>query len=234
MLVPSPRVLRALERLNAAYPWDHNAHYHPWILSRLPGTFATALDIGSGTGDLARLLAERATSRVDGIDSDPAIVARAQSLTPPGSPLTRTAADASAPPPVVTFTTADALTGIPDDRRYDVITCVATIHHLPFAEALRVFREHLAPGGTLVVLGLSRPTTREDFRCDLASAALNPIMGMLKNRGRRADRPASMTARTRHAEMSYPGIARETAAILPGAELRRCLFWRYSLVWHMP
>ena len=216
MLVPSPRVLRALERLNGAYPWDHNAHYHQWILQQLPPRCDSALDVGAGTGDLARLLAERAT-KVEGIDPDPEIVTRAQSLTPSGAP--------------VTFAVADALTGIPAERRYDVITCVAVIHHLPFAEALHTFRQHLAPGGTLVVLGLSRPTTREDFRVDLTSVFLNPIMGVLKNKGRRAPRPASMSARTRQAEMAFPDIVSEAQAILPGAELRRRLFWRYSLVW---
>lgn len=215
MLVPSPRVLRALERLNAAYPWDHNAHYHRWILRQLPQRFDSALDVGAGTGDLARRLAERAI-RVDAIDADPDIVARARDLTPSPAP--------------IRYTTADALTGIPSGQ-YDVITCVATIHHLPFTEALHVFRRHLAPGGTLVVLGLSRPTTREEFRTDLTSALLNPIMGFARNKGRRAPRPASMTARTRQAEMTYPDIVSEAKAVLPGAELRRRLFWRYSLVW---
>lgn len=40
-----------------------------------------------------------------------------------------------------------------------------------------------------------------------------------------------MTARTRPAEMGFPGIVREARAVLPGARLRRRLFWRYTLVW---
>ena len=215
MPVLSRRVVQTLDQFNAAYPWDHNGHYHAWILRRLPRNFARALDVGSGSGDLARRLAERAET-VDGIDSDADIVVRAQALTPPTAP--------------VTFAVADALTGIPGGP-YDVITCVATIHHLPFTEALRVFRRHLAPGGTLVVLGLSRSTTRHDFALDLTSVPLNAAMGWLKNRGRRAPRPVSMTAVTRQAEMSFSDIAREARAVLPSARLRRRLFWRYSLVW---
>lgn len=210
------RVLQALERFNAAHPWDHNAHYHPWILRQLPKRCDRALDVGSGSGDLARLLATRA-KEVHGIDSDPAIVARAQELTAPAVP--------------VTFSVADALTGVPAGS-YDVITCVAVVHHLPFTEALTVFRRHLAPGGTLVVVGLAREEGPGDHLLSAASIPLNAAMGWFKNKGRTAPRPASMTARTRPADMSFSDIVREARQILPGARVRRRLFWRYTLVWH--
>ena len=216
MTALSHRILRALDQFNAAHPWDHNAHYHPWILRQLPRRFGSALDVGTGSGDLARLLARRADT-VHGIDSDPEIIAQAQELTPPATP--------------VTFSTADALTGIPADS-YDVITRVAAIHHLPFTDALSVFRRHLAPGGTLVVLGLSRPTTPGDYLLGVVAGPLNAATGWLKNKGRTAPRPVSMTALTRSADMSFPGIVREARAVLPGARLRRRLFWRYTLVWH--
>ncbi|MER5180154.1 class I SAM-dependent methyltransferase [Streptomyces sp. NPDC002896] len=212
----SPRVLQTLHRFNAAHPWDHNAHYHRWILRQLPKRFDRALDVGSGSGDLARLLAIRA-KEVQGIDSDPAIVARARELTPPAAP--------------VTFSVADVLTGVPAGS-YDVITCVAVIHHLPFTEALTLLRRHLAPGGTLVVVGLARAETRGDHLLGAIAIPLNLAMGWFKNKGRKAPRPVSMTAHTRPADMSFPDIVREARQVLPGARLRRRLFWRYTLVWH--
>lgn len=216
-MTPLPhRVLRALDRFNAAHPWDHNAHYHRWILRQLPERFDSALDIGAGSGDLARLLATRA-NQVKGIDSDPVIISRAQRLTSPATS--------------ATFTVADALTGIPAGP-YDVITCVATIHHLPFTEALTVFRRCLAPGGTLVIVGLSRAQTAGDYVLGTLASPLNAATGWLKNKGRRAPRPVSMTALTRPAEMSFSDIVREAHDALPGARLRRRLFWRYTLVWH--
>ncbi|MFD7663642.1 class I SAM-dependent methyltransferase [Streptomyces sp. NPDC059788] len=213
------RVIRALDRFNAAHPWDHNAHYHRWLLRQLPRRFGLALDVGAGSGDLARLLAARA-DQVYGIDSDPAIIARARELTSPQAP--------------VTFTVADAPTGIPGASAgsYDVITCVATLHHLPLSDTLTAFRRLLAPGGTLVVVGLSRPQTLADHVLGTVAAPLNAATGWLKNRGRTSPRPVSMTARTRPAETGFPDIVRTARGILPGARLRRRLFWRYTLVWH--
>ncbi|WP_229899238.1 methyltransferase domain-containing protein, partial [Streptomyces capoamus] len=112
MKMVSLRVLRALERFNAAHPWDHNAHYHRWILRQLPRRFDRALDVGSGSGDLARLLAGRAAA-VEAVDADPVITAQARELTPAALP--------------VTFTVADAMAEFPAGC-YDVITCVATLH----------------------------------------------------------------------------------------------------------
>lgn len=211
----SHRVLRALERFHATRPWDHNAHFHRWILRQFPERVDSAVDVGCGSGDLARLLAGRAR-RVHGIDADPRITGRARELTPAAAP--------------VTYTTADALTGL-GDRPYDVITCVAVVHHLPFTRALETFRDHLAPGGTLVIVGVARELTTVDHLLGIASIPLDIVMALLKNRGGPAPRPVSMTARTRPADLTFTEIAREARAVLPGVRLRRRLLWRYTLVW---
>ncbi|MPY64533.1 class I SAM-dependent methyltransferase [Streptomyces spongiae] len=215
MVTLPPRLVQALERFNSAHPWDHNAHYHAWILRQVPRRFGRALDVGCGSGDLARLLATRA-SEVHGIDSDPEIVERAREATPAGAP--------------VTFAVADAL-GEGPDGSYDVITCVAVLHHLPLDEALAHFRRRLAPGGTLVVVGLARTETLVDQLLGLASVPANVLVGWVKNRGRTAPRPVSMTAVTRSAEEGFGDIVREARRVLPGVRLRRRLFWRYTLVW---
>lgn len=211
-----PRIFQALDRFHAVHPWDHNAHYHRWIMRQLPRRFDRALDIGSGSGDLGRLLASRATS-VQGLDADPTIVARARELTGAAVP--------------VQFTVGDALTEIPPGS-YDVITCVATIHHLPFSDTLTHLRTHLAPGGTLVVVGVARAQSRSDHLLGAAAIPMNVAMAWVKNGGRKAPRPASMTAPTRPATMSFADIVRDARRVLPGVRLRRRLFWRYTLVWH--
>ncbi|MEU6666543.1 class I SAM-dependent methyltransferase [Streptomyces sp. NPDC046727] len=210
------RLLAALDRFNAAHPWDHNAHYHPWLLRQLPRRFGAALDVGCGSGELARRLAVRAES-VLGVDADRRILARARASTGPGTP--------------VTYTLAAAPDGLPAGP-YDVITCVAVLHHLPFAETLTRLRRELAPGGTLVVVGCARAASPADHALGLVAVPLNALTGWVRNRGRRAPRrPESMTAPTRDPGMTYAEISREARRLLPGARLRRRLFWRYTLVW---
>ncbi|MFS4091290.1 class I SAM-dependent methyltransferase [Streptomyces sp. AF1A] len=213
------RLVDALARFNAAHPWDHNAHYHRWLLRRLPRRFATALDVGCGTGDLARLLAARA-AQVDAIDADPGVLVRARELTSPTAP--------------VAYTLAEAPKGLPPGP-YDVVTCVAVLHHLPFADTLTRLREGLAPGGTLVVVGCARAASGADHALGLAAVPLNALTGWVKNRGRpRAHRPVSMTAPVRDPDMTFAEIGREARRLLPGARLRRRLFWRYTLLWRAP
>ncbi|MCX5195816.1 class I SAM-dependent methyltransferase [Streptomyces sp. NBC_00249] len=223
MAILTPRVLRALERFNAAYPWDHNAHYHPWILRQLPRRFGRGLDVGCGSGELVRLLARRA-GVVRGVDRDAGIVARARELTPVGAG--------------VEFVVGEALEVLEgreghegDDGAYDVVTCVATLHHLPLGDALRQLRAQLAPGGTLVVVGLARAETRGDHLLGALAVPLNVALGWLKNKGRPAPRPVAMTAPTRPAETGFAEVVREARRVLPGARLRRRVFWRYTLVW---
>jgi SAM-dependent methyltransferase len=216
--LPSPLV-DALDRFNAAHPWDHNAHYHRWLLRQLPRRFSTALDVGCGTGDLARLLAARA-EKVDAIDTDPYVLARARELTVPTAP--------------VAYTLAEAPKALPPGP-YDVITCVAVLHHLPFADTLTRLRRDLAPGGTLVVVGCARAASAVDHTLGLAAVPLNALTGWVKSRGRAtARRPVSMTAPIRDPDMTFAEIGREARRLLPGARLRRRLFWRYTLVWRAP
>jgi hypothetical protein len=36
----------AMRDLNARHPWNHNDHFHSWILANLPERRRTALDVG--------------------------------------------------------------------------------------------------------------------------------------------------------------------------------------------
>jgi 2-polyprenyl-3-methyl-5-hydroxy-6-metoxy-1,4-benzoquinol methylase len=214
------RLIEALHRFNAAHPWDHNARYHRWLLRQLPRGAGRALDVGCGSGELVRRLAERRAEAVVGVDADAGILERAREATPADAP--------------VAYTLAEAPSRLPPGP-YDVITCVAVLHHLPLAESLVRFREELASGGTLVVVGCARAEGALDHALGLAAVALNPLIGWVKNRGRPAShRPVSMTAPVRDPEMTFAEIGRAARRILPGVRLRRRLFWRYTLVWRAP
>jgi SAM-dependent methyltransferase len=73
----NPVVLSAerwMARVNARHPWNHNEHFHGWILGNLPARRQAALDVGCGTGVLAAKLASR-FARVTGIDADEGMTA---------------------------------------------------------------------------------------------------------------------------------------------------------------
>jgi len=213
-------ILSFCDRWNAAHPWDHNAHYHQWVLRQLSATPERILDVGCGTGDLARRLAARG-SWVLGIDQDGAVIERARQLSSDATRITYSVGDVMAVP-------------LPGD--YEAITCLAVLHHLPFAAALRHLGEQLAPGGTLVVVGLYREQTRSDRLLNLAAIPANLALGWLHTRNRHGGvpqlpGPIALTVSTRPADMTLSQIRVQAALELPGARIRRHLFWRYSLVY---
>jgi 2-polyprenyl-3-methyl-5-hydroxy-6-metoxy-1,4-benzoquinol methylase len=119
--------------------WDHNRHYHPFLLQMLAPRIGEALDIGCGKGDFARLLAAR-TDRVLAIDLSPEMVrvAREQSLQYPN----------------IQYQVADVLNWEWSHDRFDCIASIATLHHLPLGGILSRIKQALRPGGKLLVLDL--------------------------------------------------------------------------------
>ena len=95
----------------------------------------------------------------------------------------------------------------------------------------------LAPGGRLLVVGLARVNSLPDLAVDLISAAANPVMGLIKHP--RLARPETPAADQPVMPVRDPAttLAQITAAVraqLPGATIRRRLFFRYTLRWDMP
>ncbi|MBD3008254.1 bifunctional 2-polyprenyl-6-hydroxyphenol methylase/3-demethylubiquinol 3-O-methyltransferase UbiG [Streptomyces sp. 5-10] len=212
-------LLTYLHRFNQRHPWSHNDHYGPWIAGRVAASKAHhVLDIGCGAGNLAALLRRRAVT-VTGLEPDPGMA--------------RAAAKRFADDPAVTIVEAD-FTGRDPHRRFDAITLVAVLHHLPLVPTLRELRGCLAPGGRLVVVGCYREAGRVDLLISLLAALLNPVMGLIKHPARAAALPLHMTAPTTAPQETMGDIRAAAAQELPGARIRRRLFWRYSLVYDAP
>src|SRR5262249_28055428 len=57
------------ELVNQRHPWNHNEHFHGWVLRNLLARRGLALDVGCGTGVLVEKLA-RGFTHVTGIDAD--------------------------------------------------------------------------------------------------------------------------------------------------------------------
>lgn len=245
-----------LSDVNARHPWNHNEHYHGWVLRRVPRDARVVLDVGCGAGVLLGRLRRRADA-VHGIDADAGMVAQARA---------RHAADPAVTVRLLRFddvrTPDDVLTPdrvhapdrvhTPDDSGprgrqegpdgpegggYDAVTMVAVLHHLDLDEALRHARGLLAPGGRLLVVGLARVASVRDLAVDVASAFLNPLVGLVKHprRARPGDPgPDAQGMPVRDPGHSVDEVARAARVLLPGARVRRRLFFRYTLEWTAP
>ena len=206
-------VIARIDRFNAAHPWSHNDFYHRWLLRQLPPSLPRTIDIGCGTGNLVVAIAERADV-AEGIDTDPAVIARA-----------RERAEAR---PNAVFAIRD-LMDIAADGQYTAVTAVASLHHMPLAEALSQMRALLAPGGRLVIIGCYA-LTPADHLVELAASPANMLMGLLKSANAREARIA-MSAPTAIPEHTLADVRLAAGRVLPGARIRRRLFWRYTLTY---
>ncbi len=210
------RVAAGLNAFNAAHPWNHNEHFHGWILRHLPERRERALDVGCGRGELLAELAVRFTG-AHGTDVDAA--------------MREAARERCADLPNVTV---DGVQLGDLDGPYDLITMVAVLHHLDVAEALRQVARLLAPGGRLLVVGLAPPTTPLDVVWDLTSMLLNPVVGFAKHPRRASGDDPRPPVPVRDATLSLGELKRIAGAVLPGSVVRRRLFFRHTISWTKP
>lgn len=191
--------------------WNHNTHFHSLAVRAVsPGT--TALDVGCGEGLLTRELRAAGAARVIGVDLAPEMVSQARE---------RAALD-----PALEYRVADLLT-MPVTERFDLVTCVATLHHVDLVAGLEHLRDLTAPGGRLVVVGLARSSGPRDVALALATLVVDPIVKAVRGYW---EHPAPVA----DPEHSYAEIASTARRVLPGARFRRRLYYRYSLEWTAP
>lgn len=211
--------------VNSRHPWNHNEHFHRWILRNLPARRQAAVDVGCGTGVLAGTLASR-FAHVTGIDADEGMSAAARA---------RLAGD---PRVSIVRCRFDEFAAAAGESQVDLITMVAVLHHLDLGDTLARIPGLLAPGGRLLVVGLAKADSLADAVVDLISSAANPVMGVIKH-----PRPARQPDPTADGQPVMPvrdpawtlaEIAATAGACLPGATIRRRLYFRYTLRWDKP
>jgi SAM-dependent methyltransferase len=193
-------------------PWNHNLHYHDLVLRSVPAGCKTALEVGCGTGLLARKLATR-SERVIGIDLDRAALSHARSLADPQSR--------------IEFVEADAMTYPFAPASFDFIAAVAALHHLPLRPALSRLGALLGPGGVLAVVGCFRSQTVADFAVDAVAVPTNWILRAMRGY---SEPPVP----TREPGETLREIRGACEVELPGAKIRRLLLFRYFLLWRKP
>ncbi|HZC53481.1 MAG TPA: class I SAM-dependent methyltransferase [Mycobacterium sp.] len=190
--------------------WNHNAAYHPWLIDLATRHRGHVLDVGCGEGLLVQRLAAVSRSVV-GVDSDPSSVWRASA---------RLESTGNASVELTPFETVEA-----GQRSFDLITFVASIHHLPLSESLQKARQMLRTGGELAVVGLSANKAIVDWAWSgLCLPAVR--VGSWLHRERR-----NIGVRVAEPHESLGEIRRVASDVLPGAVIRRGLYYRYRLLW---
>lgn len=187
------------------------------LLGELPPKIGALLDIGCGTGGVARRLADRC-DRVIAIDLSPQMIAVARRH--------------STTLPHVEYHVAEASEWLRSPDSYDCITCIAMLHHVDHEQLLGRIRDALRPGGTLLVIDLLEREGWSALPVNVIAAAISRI-----RRLGRSNR-AAVEAWRQHGEgETYFTIDEARAAFsrsLPGSRVRQHLIWRYSVIWTKP
>lgn len=208
-----------LALLEERHGWSHNDHCHKFILREVPTGCGDALEVGCGTGALAREMARR-VERVLGMDLSPEMV--------------RLAVEKSRGYENVEFRVADVLEWDWPVEAFDCVVSVATLHHMPLDLMLAKMESALRPSGKLIVVDLYKAATVTDF---LASAVAAPVALALRLRhtGRLRVPPEVRRAWDEHGRtdryLTIPQVCQTCAELIPGARIKRHLLWRYSIVW---
>jgi 2-polyprenyl-3-methyl-5-hydroxy-6-metoxy-1,4-benzoquinol methylase len=206
--------------------WTHNNHYHKFLLQHLHRECREALEIGCGTGALARQLAERA-EHVTAIDLSPEMV--------------RIARKHSEQFPNIDYELADVSECDFPANHFDCIATVATLHHLPLRAVLLKLKQALKPGGILLVLDLFEPERNlltlpgvHDALLNLAAMGASMSLRLVHNGRLRPPREVRAAWEEHGRHDSYPTMKKVRALctdLFPGARIKQHLFWRYSIVW---
>lgn len=128
--------------------WNHNTAYHPWLIGIAKHHRGDVLDVGGGDGLLAQRLCCVSRS-VTAIEPDPAAAQRATKRL--------------AGRPDVAVVQTDFERYASDGRRFDLITFVASLHHMDLRASLLKAREMLTPTGEIAVVGLSANKSLTDW-----------------------------------------------------------------------
>ncbi len=198
--------------------WDHNRFYQSFIMRELPESGSTALDVGCGTGEFARLLASRFTEVV-GVDLSPGMIEEAMRRNPD---------------PRIEYRLADIEDMDLESDSFDAIVIIAALHHADMDALLPRLRDALGEGGVLAVLDLYLPRTPIEHVLSVIAAPLTAVTDLAVHRGRK---PAEWKrlwdehwSIDRHVLSTTRQVREAAERHLPGFRLRRHLFWRYSLV----
>ena len=193
--------------------------YYDQLARHIPSHTENALEVGCGTGAFTRLLASRAR-RVTALDLSPEMIRLAKSW--------------SADYKNVEYVLDDFMRLPLPAEAFDCVVSIATLHHLPLEQALPKMKDALRPNGVLIVNDLVADDGIVDRGRSALAYSLSVLMRLWKTGRLRTPRELS-EAWAEHGKgevyLTMDGVRKMCRQHLPGARIRRHLFWRYTVVW---
>ena len=193
--------------------------YYDYLVRHLPPRPEKVLEIGCGAGAFTRLLASRAGS-VTALDLSPEMIRLAKSR--------------SADCENIEYVLGDVGQISLPAEGFDCVVSIATLHHLPLAQTLLKMRDALKPDGVLIINDL----VADAGLVDRGISALAYPLSALRRFWRTGRVRASREVREAWAEhgkgevyLTLAEVREVCGKYLPSAQVKRHLFWRYTVVW---
>jgi len=145
-------------------------------------------------------------------------------------------------PANVTCILADVMQEPLPDARYDAIVSISALHHTQLEELLPRLAGALRPGGVLAAVALPRSDLPQELPAELTGAIGHRLLGaafaILRASGRgrwyAMERSHPMMPVVLDPSLTTRQVRQQATALLPGARVRRLVFWRYLLLWQKP
>jgi len=189
--------------------FNHTIRYQKQLLANLPEGVRTAIDAGCGEGLAARTMARDGLT-VTAIDADEASIERARAQDCEG----------------ITYVVGDIFET--DVEPADVVYAGALLHHMDIDAGLERLKSWVAPGGRLCIVGAARATWR-DLHREMAGSLAEKAFALAKGSSWEHGSPTVWPP-----PHTYREVRAASMRILPGAEYKARVLWRYTIVWDRP
>lgn len=199
--------------------WDHNRQYQSYLLNKIQGHKALALDIGCGTGELTKKVSEKCT-KVIGIDISACMIEEAKKRNSRSN--------------IEYFNTdIDSFLDSTNDK-FDVVISVAVFHHLDMERIFKKLKSKLSKGGIILILDLYKNNSLFEHFLSVIASVFNPLFYLVKRGSLKNTKEEKEAWKDHFKYDEYNSIKKikETAQkTLGNVTITHHLFWRYSLVY---